>query len=75
VIHIEEENERNNAALETLHDKGRLAPMEELENTHVASEVLRGEWDLSNAHIQELAARFRLTPELFLPKASPTTAS
>lgn len=76
MIHTQEENERNIAALEALQDKGPLAPEEELvETKRVASGVLRGEWDLSNARIQELAERFRVPPELFSPKVSPTTAS
>lgn len=114
MIHTEEENDRNIAALEALHDRGNLTPEEErlaesltaeiedFENKHyqlqpaspreivlelmdanelketdmtdvfgtkaVVSGVLRGEWDLSNAHIQALAERFNVPPEVFLPQ-------
>jgi hypothetical protein len=71
VIH-DEENEDTIAALEALHNRGQLTPEGGLE-TKVPG-VLRGEWDLSNVHIQELAARFRLIPGLFLRKVSPTTS-
>jgi hypothetical protein len=66
VIHTEEENDRN---------RGNLTPEKGLEPKRVAPGVLRGEWDLSNAHIQELAERFRLSPDLFLRKDCPTTSS
>lgn len=114
MIHTEEENERNIAALQALHDKGHLtveeeqfsesltAEIEDFEEKHYQLEptspgeiirelmdanglkegdmadvfgtktdaygVLRGEWDLSNAHIQALAERFRVSPEVFLPR-------
>jgi HTH-type transcriptional regulator/antitoxin HigA len=38
----------------------------------VASEVLSGKRDLSKAHIQKLAQRFQVSPELFFPVTQKT---
>lgn len=69
VIHAEEENEHYHAALNASHSSGDPMPKEELSTQRVHSRVLRGAWDLSNTHIQELAERFNVSTELSSPQA------